>query len=106
MKHDAELLSHIAPKYGRLSSENLTGYTMDLSEYLEFDFYDPVWYWDTLSGEKSKALTGIWIRISHRVGKGMYYWVLNKQGSVISRYKVQHLTKEDILNPISKETLC
>ena len=52
MKHDAELLSRIAPKYGRPPLENLAGYTINISEYLEFDFYDPVWYWDTLSGEK------------------------------------------------------
>ena len=51
MKHDAELLSQIDTKYLRPPLENITGDTIDLSEYLEFDFYDPVWYWDTLSGK-------------------------------------------------------
>ena len=50
-------------------------------------------------------MPGIWIKISHRVGAGMCYWVFNKQGSVISRYTVQHVTKEDLLNPTLKETL-
>ena len=50
MKHDAELLSRIALKDGRLPLENLTGDTINLSEYLDLGFYDPVWYWDTLSG--------------------------------------------------------
>ena len=35
----------------------------------------------------------------------MYYWVLNEQGNVIWRSKVQHVTKEDILNPTLKETM-
>ena len=35
----------------------------------------------------------------------MCYWVLNEQGNVISRFTVQHVTNEDILNPTLKETL-
>ena len=35
----------------------------------------------------------------------MYYWVLNKQRNVISQSTVQHVTNEDILNPILRETL-
>ena len=50
MKYDDELLSWITPKDGRPTLKNLTGETINLSEYLEFDFYDLVWYWDTLSG--------------------------------------------------------
>ena len=49
MKHHDELISQIAPKDGRQLLENLTGYTIDISEYLDLDFYDPFWYWDTLS---------------------------------------------------------
>ena len=50
MKHDSELLSWIAPKDGRLPLENLMGDNINTSEYLEFYFYDPFLYWDTLSG--------------------------------------------------------
>ena len=57
---------------------------IDLSEYLEFDFYDTVLYWDILSGEKGEALPGRWIRISLRVGAYMCYRVLTEQGNVIS----------------------
>ena len=52
MKHDAESPSRIAPKNGRTPLENLTGDAINLSEYLDFYIYDPVWYWDTLSGER------------------------------------------------------
>ena len=105
IKHDAELLSRIAPKYGRPPLENLTGDTIHLSEYLGFDFYDQVWYWYTISEEKGEALPGGWIVISHKVRVGMCYWVLNKQGNLISQSTVQDITKEDLLNPTLKETL-
>ena len=38
MKHGAELLSKIVPKDGRTPLEKLTGDTIDISEYLDFDF--------------------------------------------------------------------
>ena len=88
MNHDAELLYRIASKDVRTPLENLTGDTIYLSEYLDFYFYDPVWYWDTLSGEWGDALPRRWLVISHRVGAVMCYWVLNEQGNVISQYTV------------------
>ena len=83
--------------------EKLTGDTINLSEYLDLGFYDPVLYWDTLSGEKGEDLPVIWLNISHRVGAGMCYWIFNKQGNVLARYTVQHFTKEDLLNPTLKD---
>ena len=58
MKHDAELISRITSKDGKPPSEKLTGDTIDLSEYFDFNIYDPVWYWETLSGEKEEFLPG------------------------------------------------
>ena len=54
MKQDAELLSCIAPKDGRPPLEKLIGDTINLSEYLDLGFYDLVWYWDTLRGERAR----------------------------------------------------
>ena len=85
--------------------EKLTGDTIDISEYLDFDFYDLVWYWDTLSGEKGEAFPGRCLRVSNIVGACICYWVLNKQGTAISRYNLKYVTKEYILNKKLKETL-
>ena len=78
MKYKTGLLSRIAPKDEMAPLEKITGYNINLSAYLDFDFYDTVWYWDTHSGEIGKALTGRWLGISHRVGTGMCYWVFNE----------------------------
>ena len=46
MVWEAEIYSHTAGKDGGLSLERLTGDTIDISEWLEFDFYDLVWFWN------------------------------------------------------------
>ena len=85
--------------------ENITGDTIDISEYLDFGFYYPGWYWDKLSGEKGEAFPERFLGISHRVGTGIWYWVLNEQGDFISQYTAQHITKEEILNKTLRETM-
>jgi hypothetical protein len=45
--HQAEILSIIARgKDKRPGLETILGQTIDISEWLDFDFYDRVWYWD------------------------------------------------------------
>ena len=39
MVWEAEIYSHTAGKYGRTSLERLTGDMIDISEWLEFEFY-------------------------------------------------------------------
>ena len=44
MVWEAEIYSRTAGKDGRPSLERLTGDTIDISEWMEFDFYDLVWF--------------------------------------------------------------
>ena len=37
--------------------------------------------------------------MSHRVGSALCYWILTKEGEIISRNLVQHITKDDIAQP-------
>ena len=46
MVWEAEIYSCTEGKDGVLSLERLTGDTIDISEWLEFDFYDLVWFWN------------------------------------------------------------
>jgi hypothetical protein len=73
----AEILSIIARgKNGRPGIEAIMGHTIDISEWLDFEFYDYVWYWDERKADlaKDQSLIGRWLRISHRVGSDMTYW--------------------------------
>lgn len=70
--------------------EQVTGETPDISEYLDFGFYDWVWYKDNAGvGENS---WGRWLGVSHRVGNLMSYWILTPAGRVVSRTTVQRIT--------------
>ena len=78
--------------------ERVTGNTIDISEWLDFDFYDRVWYWDAKKMDMTdeRARIGRWLGISHRVGSDMTYWILTESGNVIARSTVQHITTSDM----------
>jgi hypothetical protein len=79
---------------GRPGMEEILGQTVDISEWLDFDFYDQVWYWD----EKKKDMNiaqrklGRWLGVAHRVGTEMTYWIITKSAQVLARSTVQHVT--------------
>ena len=75
---------------GRCPLEAVTGETIDISEYLDFGFYDHVSYKEN-AGLGMTAI-GRWLGVSHRVGGLMSYWVLTRTGAVISRTTVQRIT--------------
>ena len=54
--------------------QDVTGETPDISEYLDFGFYDHVSYKEN-AGLGMTAI-GRWLGVSHRVGRLMYYWIL------------------------------
>ena len=85
-------------KNGRPGLEEVLGQTIDISEYLDFEFYDLVWYWDdsdrTMSNEPRKL--GRWFGVSHRVGSDMTYWILTEKGKLIARSTVQHVLQTEL----------
>ena len=76
---------------GRCPLEKLTGETVDISEYLDFGFYDWVWYRENAGLGETKI--GRWLGVSHRVGTLMSFWVLASTGKVLSRTTVQRMTQ-------------
>jgi hypothetical protein len=104
----AEILSITARgKNGRPGIEAVMGHTVDISEWLDFEFYDYVWYWDERKVDmaKDQKQLGRWLGISHRVGSDMTYWILAKSGTVLARSTVQHVTSTDLNEEGTKEKL-
>ena len=88
-------LSVSSSKYAdsRTPIEIITGETPDISEYVDFGFYDWVIYRSNAGlGEPS---VGRWIGVSHKVGQLMSYWILPMSGIPISCVNVQRLTEEE-----------
>jgi len=84
----------------RSGLEILTGNTPDISEWLDFAFYDMVWYHipgNDMSTASRKL--GRWLGISHHVGSDMCYWILPQSGRVVATTTVQHVTHDDMRDP-------
>ena len=100
MEYYCDLSSVMVPgmyrNKGRTGYEIVFGNTPDISEYVEFEFYDYCWYWDTPQDyPHEKKQLGRWLGIAHRVGQAMVYYVANNNGTVIARSTVTSLEADE-----------
>ena len=98
----AEVMQFIprARLQGRTGYEEVTGRPQDISEYLDFDFWDLVRYWDTAHpniNQDDRKLSR-WAGVSHRVGRYMCYWTALANGHIIAETTVQHVTQDELNN--------
>ena len=102
LEHQARLM-HFIPRgqNERSGYEMITGRTPDISEYLDFDFYDLVWYWRMPNPSLSQHDRELarWMGVAHRVGSDMCYWLMPVSGVPVVNSSVQHVTAEDLRNP-------
>ena len=82
--------SFAANLQGRTPLEALTGETPDISQYLDFGFYDRVWFKEDAGLGETKLAR--FLGVSHQVGSLMSYWVLPASGIPMSRTTVQRVT--------------
>ena len=75
---------------GCVPIEEVNGETSDISEYLDFGFYDRVWY--HANAGLGGRLNGQCLGVAHRIGSLILYWILTQTGSVIARTTVQRVT--------------
>ena len=86
---------------GRTPLELVTGDTVDISEYLDFSFYDWCWYHENAGLGPTKL--GRWLSVTHKVGGLMSYWVLTVNSTVIARTTVQCVTSLEMQQVHMKE---
>ena len=100
--YEAGILSRVARgQDGRTGLERLSGDTPDILEWIDFSFFDLVWFHNNVKTDTAddNAQLGYWLGIAHRIGSDLCYWVLTKSGKVIARTTVQHVTDDDMLKP-------
>jgi len=103
-----EILSRTASGHDGIPGlEKLLGQTIDISEWLDFDFYDLIWYWDESKRDMTtdNCRLGRWLGVSHSVGADLSYWILTDSGQIISRSTVQHVTRDDTAKPEIKNRI-
>jgi hypothetical protein len=76
---------------GRTPIEFVTGETPDISEYLDFGFYD--WVWFKRDAGIGEIEIGKFLGISKNTGSLMSYYVLPSTGVPVSRTTVQRMTE-------------
>ena len=69
---------HAGKLQGRTRLERATGETPDISENLDFGFYDLVWYRENAGLGEEKI--GRWLGVSKNYGSQMSYWILTSSG--------------------------
>ena len=79
---------------GCIPLSRVTGETVDISEFLDFGFYDRVWYKDNCGLGPQRP--GRWLGVAERQGNLMCYHVLNENGNVVSRSSVQRVTQLEL----------
>ena len=90
--------------HGRTPLEALTGNMPDISEFLEFKWYQPIWIFDPSVFPDQQKKIGRWIGVAHRVGQAMCYWVLPPSSIPIARTMIQAITKDELAtNAIKKQ---
>ena len=79
---------------GRTPHELVMGYTPDISELVEFEWYQWVWFNDPTSSDRTQL--GRWLGPAHNAGQGLAYYILTEKGEVIMRSTVVPVSKEDL----------
>jgi hypothetical protein len=81
---------------GRTPYEIVTGQTPNITEWLLFDWYEPVWYYDNPDGFPADVKKlGRWLGVAHRVGQALCFWILPITGCPIARSTVQSVTGDE-----------
>jgi hypothetical protein len=78
---------------GRTPWEVVHGKTPDISSLAEYDFYEPVWYYDAQDFPEPKRRLARWLGEATHIGQAMCYYVLPITGEPIARSSVQPITE-------------
>ena len=82
--------------HGRTPYELVTGDTPDISEYAEFEWYQPVWYYEPSAFPGDRRILGRWLGVAHRIGQAMCYWILPESGVPLARMTIQAITTDEM----------
>jgi hypothetical protein len=79
------------PTFGMKSAEELaTGITPDVSAYMDFTFFEPIYYYDhTEKFPSSKEQLGRWLGPARNCGDALTFYVLTDSETIITRSTIR-----------------
>jgi hypothetical protein len=108
-QYAAEIISLTASNlytlHGRTPLKMVTGQTPDISEYMDFGWYEPLWHYEQVGFPDEHRIIGLWLGVAHRIGQALCYWILTESGTVIARTTVQKLTSDELNNHLVQERI-
>lgn len=91
---------------GHTPYEVVTGNNPDISSLIDFDFYEPVWYYDEHQQfPEPKRLIARWLGEAHNVGQAMCYYILPASGIPIAQSTVQPISSDQRMQDEVKHKL-
>jgi len=83
------------------------GETPDISKWIEFGFYEYVWFLHTPTNDMLDETTqiGRWLGAAHNVSSNLCYYVLSITGHVLARATVRRVTDTEMQDPNVKTKL-
>ena len=79
----------------RPPKEIITSLPVDVSEYVEFDFYSFVKYLEDTNYPEDNRNLGRWLGVAHRISSPMTYWIRKDNEQIIPRSPVQPLSHDE-----------
>ena len=92
----------------RTGYEEVTGQTAEISEWIDFEFYDLVYWYDRQNNpdvSDDVRILARWLGISHPVGSDMCYWLITESGKLVSKTSAEHVTLDDMLESGTKQQI-
>jgi len=77
---EAQIYSRTVHRGHSTPLEVLTGDTIDISEWTEFESYDLIVYWDDRGNEANQNI-GRWLGPSHHIGSALCYFIFTEKAT-------------------------
>ena len=92
-------LAHNMPNLeGTNPYERIHARTADISEYVQFDWYQFVWFLEpNEGGVQPRKSIGRWLGVASGTGSHLCYNILNSRGNVISRSSVAPIKSDEMM---------
>jgi Reverse transcriptase (RNA-dependent DNA polymerase) len=84
--------------------EAISGDSPDISEFLEFDFYQWVKYRDPTADKERPVKLGRWLGIASDVGTPLTYWILKDNTQVVARSTVRPYRQDEYKSETEADT--
>jgi hypothetical protein len=87
---------------GSVPDKDVLGSMPDIPLYAQFDWYEPVLYWDPVGAfQHEQKLLGRWLGVAE-ITYLMTFYILTKSGKIIVRKSVLGLSEDNFANPDQK----